>query len=188
MSRFPCGSVSKECTCNVGDLGSIPGLGRPPGEGKGYPLQYSGLENSMDYMESPRGCKESDETEQLSLSLSLFMWWTDLVHRIHQHLNPFLRWEWGPRLSSASNEPHRRSEVQQEFKPNYILNQIPHPKPGYHPTPSPILVFTGRKRGPCGRQNKAPLKGPCPNPWNRQIHFKKGLCRCNKVKDFEMSS
>ena len=35
-------------TCNVGDLGSIPGLGRSPGEGKGYPLQYFGLENSMD--------------------------------------------------------------------------------------------------------------------------------------------
>ena len=34
--------------CNVGDLGSIPGLGRSPGEGKGYPIQYSGLENSMD--------------------------------------------------------------------------------------------------------------------------------------------
>ena len=34
--------------CNTGDLGSIPGLGRSPGEGKGYPLQYSGLENSME--------------------------------------------------------------------------------------------------------------------------------------------
>ena len=45
---FPCGSAGKESTCNVGDLGSIPGLGRSPGEGKGYPLQYSGLENSMD--------------------------------------------------------------------------------------------------------------------------------------------
>ena len=44
---FPCGSVGKESTCNVGDLGSIPGLGRSPGEGKGYPLQYSGLENSI---------------------------------------------------------------------------------------------------------------------------------------------
>ena len=43
-----CGSAAKESTCNVGDLGSIPGLGRSPGEGKGYPLQYSGLENSMD--------------------------------------------------------------------------------------------------------------------------------------------
>ena len=45
---FPCGSAGKEFTCNVGDLGSIPGLGRSPGEGKGYPLQYSGLENYMD--------------------------------------------------------------------------------------------------------------------------------------------
>ena len=46
--RFSCGSAGKESTCNVGDLGSIPGLGRYPGEAKGYPLQYSGLENSMD--------------------------------------------------------------------------------------------------------------------------------------------
>ena len=45
---FPCGSACKDSACNVGDLGSIPGLGRSPGEGKGYPLQYSGLENSMD--------------------------------------------------------------------------------------------------------------------------------------------
>ena len=44
---FPCGSAGKESTCNVEDLGSIPGLGKSP-EGKGYPLQYSGLENSMD--------------------------------------------------------------------------------------------------------------------------------------------
>ena len=45
---FPCGSAGKESACNAGDLGSIPGLGRSPREGKGYPLQYSGLENSMD--------------------------------------------------------------------------------------------------------------------------------------------
>ena len=45
---FPCGSDGKESTCNVGDLDSIPGLGRSPGEGNSYPLQYSGLENSMD--------------------------------------------------------------------------------------------------------------------------------------------
>ena len=44
---FPCGSADKESTCNAGDLGLIPGLGRSPGEGKGYPLQYSGLENPM---------------------------------------------------------------------------------------------------------------------------------------------
>jgi len=44
---FSCGSAGKESACNAGDLGLIPGLGRFPGEGKGYPLQYSGLENSM---------------------------------------------------------------------------------------------------------------------------------------------
>ena len=48
-SSFPDNSVGKESTCNTGDLGSIPGLGRSAGEGKSYPLQYSGLENSMDY-------------------------------------------------------------------------------------------------------------------------------------------
>ena len=45
---FPAGSTGKESTCNEGDLGSIPGLGRSPRDGKGYPLQYSGLENFMD--------------------------------------------------------------------------------------------------------------------------------------------
>ena len=45
---FPRGSAGKESTCNVGDLGSIPGLGRCPGEGKGDSLQYARLENSMD--------------------------------------------------------------------------------------------------------------------------------------------
>ena len=44
---FPCGSSGKESACNAEDLGSIPGLGRSPGERKGYPLQYSGQENSM---------------------------------------------------------------------------------------------------------------------------------------------
>ena len=47
---FPCGLAGKESACNVGDMGLIPGLGRSPGEWKGYPLQYSGLENSMDYI------------------------------------------------------------------------------------------------------------------------------------------
>ena len=45
---FPNSLAGKESACNAGDLGSIPGLGRYSGEGKGYPLQYSGLENSMD--------------------------------------------------------------------------------------------------------------------------------------------
>ena len=45
---FPCGSAGKESACNARDLGLIPGLGRSPRVGKGYPLQHSGLENSMD--------------------------------------------------------------------------------------------------------------------------------------------
>ena len=47
---FPGGSEVKASAYNVGDLGSIPRLGRSPGEGKGYPLQYSGLENSMNHI------------------------------------------------------------------------------------------------------------------------------------------
>ena len=70
-ARLPCGLAGREYACNVGDLGSIPGLRGYPGEGKGYPLQLSGLENSMDYMYSPWGRKESDTNEHTStLSLS----------------------------------------------------------------------------------------------------------------------
>jgi len=59
---FPCGSAGKESGCNAGDLDLILGLGRSPGEGKGYPLQYSGLENSMDCI-SPWDLRESDMTD-----------------------------------------------------------------------------------------------------------------------------
>ena len=62
MLGFPCGSAGKESTCNAGDLGSIPGLERPPGEGKDYPLQCSGLENSMEF-----------QREQLSLRFHISM-------------------------------------------------------------------------------------------------------------------
>ena len=47
IKDFPCGSAGKGSACHVGNPSSIPGLGRSTGEGKGYPLQYSGLENSM---------------------------------------------------------------------------------------------------------------------------------------------
>ena len=64
MPIFKCflgGSAGKESVFNVGDLGLIPGLGRSPGEGKGYPLQYSGLQNSMNCL--VHGVAESDTTE-----------------------------------------------------------------------------------------------------------------------------
>ena len=63
---IPGGLDSEEYTCNAGDLGSIPGLGRSPGEGNGNPLQYSCLENSMDRNYGQWGRKESDTTEQLT--------------------------------------------------------------------------------------------------------------------------
>ena len=58
--------AGKESACSVGDLDSIPGLGRSPGEGNSYPLQYSGLENSMEC--TVHGVAESDTTERLSLT------------------------------------------------------------------------------------------------------------------------
>ena len=59
--RFPSGSAGKESASNVGDLGLIPGLGRSPEEVNGKPVQYFGLENSMD-LYSPWGRRESDTT------------------------------------------------------------------------------------------------------------------------------
>ena len=64
---FHCGSAGKESSCNVGNLGLIPGFGRSPGEGNSYPLQYSVLENSIDCI--VHGVTESDTTEGLSLNI-----------------------------------------------------------------------------------------------------------------------
>ena len=71
---FPSGSDGKESTCNAGNLGSIPGLGRSSGEGLGSPLQYSCLENPMDrgaWQNTVHGVTESDTAEWLSLSTFL---------------------------------------------------------------------------------------------------------------------
>ena len=59
---FPCGSDGKESACNAGDLGSIPGLGRSPGD---HPEEFHGLY-------SPLGCQEADMTEKLSLSVIIY--------------------------------------------------------------------------------------------------------------------
>ena len=66
FNGFPGGSAGKQSACNAGDLGSLSGLGRPPGRGKGYPLQYSGLDNSMDFI--VMGSQRVRHTEQLSFS------------------------------------------------------------------------------------------------------------------------
>ena len=70
---FPCGSAGKESSCNVGDLGSIPGLERSPGEGKGDSLQYSGLENPTDHV-IVHGVAKS-RTQLSDFHFSCLMWW-----------------------------------------------------------------------------------------------------------------
>ena len=81
------GLAGKESACNVGDLGLIPGLGRSPGGGKGYPLQYSGLENSMVCI--VLGVAELDTTEQLSfipsfIYIHIYIYMT--YHHTHRHV------------------------------------------------------------------------------------------------------
>ena len=73
---FPCGSDGKESACNTGDFGSIPGLGRSPGEGKDYPLQCSGLEKSRDY--TVHGVTKSRTWLSDLHFFWLFVYWGDL--------------------------------------------------------------------------------------------------------------
>ena len=89
--------VGKEPTCNDRDLGSIPELGRSPGKGNGYPLQYSGLENSMVCI-CHGGHKESDTTEKLSLHFTS------------------LHYRWLPRLQ----------DTQRHFLSNFSAHPTPH--------------------------------------------------------------
>ena len=97
---FPCGSAGKESACNVGDLGSFPGLGRSPGEGKGPPLQCPGLQNSI----PPWTCKTSIEwLSQSTLHpshnlLSLCPCSMQLVVTSYLHQNVLSHSKWCPFL------------------------------------------------------------------------------------------
>ena len=106
---FPGGSVGKESAYSVGDLGSIPGLGRSPGEGKGYPLQYYGLENSMD-------CIDHGVTKS----------WTQLSD-FHLH-KPFSSVQFSCSVVSDS----LRSHESQHTRP-----PCPSPSPGVHSNSRP---------------------------------------------------
>jgi len=83
---FPRGLAGKESACNGGDLGSIPGLGRSPGEGKGYPLQSSGLENSMDTV---HGVTKSQDLTDFHLHF-LLHWMYICVFEFYQCCCPSL--------------------------------------------------------------------------------------------------
>ena len=76
MKGFPGGSDSKESTCNLGDLGSLPGLGRSPGGGNGHPLHCSCLENPHGQRSlagySPWGCKELETIERISTYIYIY--------------------------------------------------------------------------------------------------------------------
>ena len=87
---FPGGSDSKESAYNAGDLSLIPGLGRPPGEGNGYPLQYSSLENSVDCI--VHGVSKS-QTRLSDFHFSLFSEssLTEVAHLIYPGKIPWRR-------------------------------------------------------------------------------------------------
>ena len=73
---FPGGSDGKEPACNAGDLGSLPGSGRSPGEGNGYPFQYSSLENSVDrrvWWATGHRAAELNTTERLTLTFTVWI-------------------------------------------------------------------------------------------------------------------
>ena len=96
LKGFPDGSDVKESACNAGDLGSVPGLERSPGEGHGNPHQYSFPENPYGQKSlagySPWGCKESDTTEWLNTAQHIEFKkkrdkriWKEPLIKIHEH-------------------------------------------------------------------------------------------------------
>ena len=102
---FPGDSAGKESACNVGDLGSMHGLGRSPGEGKGYPLPYSGLENSMDCIVFV--VADSDTTKRLSLHWVIQIGrqgWESLFLDFHISLSPSIGSTFHMGLSTFSNK------------------------------------------------------------------------------------
>ena len=97
---FPCGLDGKESVCNVGDLGSILELGRSPEEGKGYP-RWLGVfwPGEFHGLYSPQGCKESDTTERLSLSLHI-----DHRNVTENESSPTSQWKCSSIIMSSADE------------------------------------------------------------------------------------
>ena len=124
LGDFPCGSASKESACNAGDLGSIPGLGRSPGEGKGYPLQYSGLENSMDSI--VHGVPKSRTRLSEFLFTSGILWLWHINSQQHVGSSSMIRDRTqAPALGTWSLSPWTTREVLKSF---HFNAKIPPPK------------------------------------------------------------
>ena len=124
---FSCGSAGKESACTAGDLGSIPGLGRSPGERKGYPLQYSGLESSIDWIV----CGVTKSRTRLSdFSLSL------LCHAVKCTLTGTLAW--GPEKGSRGEA--KRGELAAGPRTKEWAVGTPRPESSSHllPTQPPL--------------------------------------------------
>ena len=115
LRGFPCGSAGKESACNAGDVGSIPGLGRSPGEGKGYPLQYSGLENSRDCI--VHGVAKS---RTLLGNFHLFLL---LLHQLHLRSSSIIRsWRSGtPALGEGVTEGYGFQKTELTWVPSQRL-------------------------------------------------------------------
>ena len=112
---FPCGSDGKEFACNVGVPGSIPESGKSPGEGKGYPLQYSGLENSMDCI--VHGVAKS-QTQLSDFHFSS----SDYVSSTRAEIVPFVAESQAPRIVSGPQQTLRNSPLNDW--PNVCLTSL----------------------------------------------------------------
>ena len=110
--------VKNLSVCNAEDVGLIPGLGRSPGAGKGYPHQYSGLENSMDYVVP--GHKESDTTEQLSLLCTIL---SLLEPTKPDALSESKMLYWAPNQFGMVQEWIRLSK--ETLQPHFLLKKVP---------------------------------------------------------------
>ena len=130
---FLCGLAGKESACNAGDLGSIPGLRRSPREGKGYPLQYSGLENSMDY--TVHGVAKSQTLLSDFHFTSLNILWKDITEilGVRSASGNIQVIDWKP-LAGERNPPHH--ETLDSAPPSRVM------KKSHHSTSENLFIST----------------------------------------------
>ena len=120
---FPDSLIGKESICNAGNLGSIPGLGRSPGEGKGYPLQYSGLENSMDCI--VHGVTKSWNDWVTFISLHFTDTWTKMVLTQHHESFYIISYFFISRVAISIAKPLKlKTNKHTHTPPEYIISYL----------------------------------------------------------------